>query len=287
MIVKNSSRNFKCFKSTWRYFAGNGVYLILLNLVPSLLLAFLLSPTSTLYYLFHTDKVDTSNLGNMFENMWRLPYEFWYLGLIGLILIVFTGAISFGAIDRHMRVGEFTVSPRYVKTRLNFNLLTAIKFVIVAVASLEFYNLIATLLYFLWANVSSSQTAALVFSSLTLCVMELAMVCTMSLFILWPPFMLHTGMKSSDAFKRAWSSMSGKTFQTMVSIFTMVVPLQLVMIVTAAFDLGVVCRTVLDAFSYALVIPFYFTLMYNLFYEVTGTERMDITAKKKDIWSKK
>lgn len=286
MIVKDSSKNFNCFKSTWRYFVSNGMYLVLINLVPTLLLAFLLSPTSTLYYLFHMKSLDVSSIGNLFGMIWHLPYEFWYLGLIGLITLVFTGAVTFGVIDRHMRVGEFTVSPRYIKTRLNYNLLTAIKFVVVAVASLEFFNIVTTVLYFLWANVFSNQTTALVFSVITLCLMELGMICTMSLFILWPPYMLHTGLKSGSAFKMAWSNMSGKTFQTMVTIITAVAPLQLIMVITAACDLGVVCRTILDAISYSIIVPFYFTLMYNIFYEVTGTERMDLLNKKKDIWSK-
>ncbi|MDE6060308.1 MAG: hypothetical protein K2G31_02400 [Clostridia bacterium] len=286
MIVKNSSKNFNCFKSTWRYFASNGVYLVLINLVPTLLLAFLLSPSSTLYYLFHMKSVDASDLGNLFNAIWHMPFGLWYLGLIGLILLVLTGAVTFGVIDRHMRVGEFTVSPHYIKKRLNYNLFTAIKFVVVALISLEFYNIVTTVLYFLWANVFSNPTTALVFSIITLCLMELGMICTMSLFILWPPYMLHTGLKSAAAFKMAWSNMSGKTFKTMLTIISIVLPLQIIMVITAAFDLGVVCRLVLDALSFALVVPFYFTLMYNTFYEVTGTERMDLVAKKKDIWSK-
>lgn len=287
MIVKDSTKNFNCFKSTWRYFFDKGVYLILLNIAPTLLLAFLLSPSSTMYYLFDMNKMDATNLGSLFESMWNMPYSFWYIGIIGLVLLVITGSITFGVIDRDMRVGEFTVSPRYTKTRLNYNLLTGVKFVVVAVLSLEFYNVVTTVLYYLWANLFSSATTTMVFSVITLCVMELGMITTMSMFILWPPYMLHTGLKSFNAFKTAWSSMSGKTFQTIISIITVVLPIQIIMAVTAALDLGVICRTVLDGVSYAIVVPFYFILMYNIFYDVTGTERMDIVAKQKNIWAKK
>ena len=286
MIVKDSSKNFNCFKSTWRYFVSNGMYLVLINLVPTLLLTFLLSPSSTMYYLFQMKTVDTSDIANLFDAIWHMPFGLWYLGVIGLVLIVLTGAITFGVVDRHMRVGEFTVSPRYIKTRLNYNLLTAIKFVALAVVSLEFYNIVTTVLYFLWANVFSNQTTALVFSIITMLVMELGMMFTMSQFILWTPYMLHTGLKSGAAFKMAWSNMSGKTFKTIITIATIVLPLQLIMVITAALDCGEACRVILDALSYALVVPFYFTLMYNTFYEVTGTERMDLAASKKDIWSK-
>ena len=287
MRVKDSTKNLNCFKATWRYFGDKGIYLVLINLLPTLLLPFVLSPSVTMYYLFDMKTIDTSSISALFSYMWSMSYSFWYIGIIGAVLLVFSAAITFGVIDRHMRVGEFTISPNRVKSRLNYNILTAIKFVIVAIASLEFFNIVATLLYYLWANVFADYAAKMVFSCCTLIIMELSMIFTMSWFILWPPFMLHTGMKTSAAFKTAWGSMSGRLIRTVFAIFVVVVPLQIVMIITAACNLGDICRTVLDAISYAIIVPYYITLMYNTFYDITGTERMDIEAKKKDIWAKK
>ncbi len=287
MRVVDSTKNLNCFKATWRYFGDKGIYLVLINLLPTLLLPFVLSPSVTMYYLFDMKTIDTSSISALFSYMWSMPYSFWYIGIIGAVLLVFSAAITFGVIDRHMRVGEFTISPNRVKSRLNYNILTAIKFVIVAIASLEFFNIVATLLYYLWANVFADYAAKMVFSCCTLVIMELCMIFTMSWFILWPPFMLHTGMKTSAAFKTAWSSMSGRLFRTVFAILVIVVPLQIVMIITAACNLGDICRTVLDAISYAIIVPYYITLMYNTFYDITGTERMDIEAKKKNIWAKK
>ena len=287
MRVVDSTKNLNCFKATWRYFGDKGIYLVLINLLPTLLLPFVLSPSVTMYYLFDMKTIDTSSISALFSYMWSMPYSFWYIGIIGAVLLVFSAAITFGVIDRHMRVGEFTISPNRIKSRLNYNILTAIKFVIVAIASLEFFNIVATLLYYLWANVFADYAAKMVFSCCTLVIMELCMIFTMSWFILWPPFMLHTGMKTSAAFKTAWSSMSGRLFRTVFAILVIVVPLQIVMIITAACNLGDICRTVLDAISYAIIVPYYITLMYNTFYDITGTERMDIEAKKKNIWAKK
>ncbi len=287
MIVKDSTKNFDCFKSTWRYFIDKGLYLILINLLPSALIPFVLSPSTTMYYLLEFDASSPHDLGNMFVKVWGLPFSFWYIGLIGIALLALSAAITFGVIDRHMRVGEFTVSPRRVKTRLNYNVLTAFKFVVVAFISLAFFNILATLLYYLWITVFTNATTAMVFCCLTLVVMEIGMVCTMSLFILWPPFMLHTGMKSWYAFKNAWSSMSGRVLRTMLSIIVVVLPFQIVMVITSVCKLGTVAHVVLDALAYAVIVPYYITLMYTTFYDVTDTERMDLTSKKKNIWSKK
>ena len=287
MRVKDSTKNLDCFKATWRYFGDKGVYLVLINLLPSLMIPFAMSPSVSMYYLFDMKTLNITSIASLFEYMWSVSYSFWYIGLIGSVLLALSAAITFGVIDRHMRIGEFTVSPRRVKVRLNYNVLTAIRFVLVAAISLEFFNIVATLLYYLWATAFSSYVMTIVFSVLTLCVMEICMIYTMSWLILWPPFMLHTGLKSTAALKSAWSSMSGRLSRTAFSIIVIVVPLQAVMIITAACNLGIVCRTVLDAISYAIIIPYYITLMYNSFYDVTGTERMDIELKKKDIWAKK
>lgn len=287
MIVKDSTKNLNCFKSTWKYFADKGIYLILLNIIPALLMPFMLSPSRTMYILFEMDTVDSSSLGNLFLQMWNLPFSFWYIGIIGLVLAIITVAITFGVIDRHMRVGEFTVSPSRIKVRLNYNILTSLKFVLISVVALEFYNIVSTLLFFLWITVFPSHTTALVFSCITLVLMELSMIYTMSWFILWPPFMLHVGMKSGEALKRAWSGMAGRIVRTALAIVVVVVPFQAVMVITACFNLGDVCSTVLDGIAYAVIVPYYLTLMYNTFYDVTGTERMDIEATKNNIWSKK
>ncbi|MCM1306703.1 MAG: hypothetical protein NC037_03745 [Bacteroides sp.] len=287
MIVKDGARNLNCFKNTWRYFGDKGFYLVLINLVPALMLPFVLSPSEAMYYLFDMEFLNIHSIASQFEYMWRPVYSYWYIGVIGLALLVFTSAITFGVIDRHMKVGEFTLSPRRIKSRLNYNLLTALKFVIATVIILVFFDIVAILLYFLWATVFKSYAATLVFSIGTMCLVEVLMIYTMCWFILWPPFMLHTGLKSSSAFKSAFSSMGGRLTKTAFSICVPIIFFQAVMIITAAFKLGVICRVVLDGVAYAIIIPYYFTLMYNTFYEVTGTERMDIELKKKDIWAKK
>ena len=285
MIFRDGNRNLNCFKSTWRYFGDKGIYLVLINLLPALMLPFALSPSVTMYYLFDMKYINIHSISALFSYMWDMHYSFWYIGLIGLVILVFSLAITFGVIDRHMRIGEFTLSPSRIKARLNYNVLTSLKFVAVAFISLEFFNIVATLVYFLWATVFKSYVTTLVFSALTLVTLELCMIYTMSWFILWPPFMLHTGLKSSAAFKSAWSSMGGRLTKTAFSIFVIVACFQIVMIVTAAFRLGNLLRIVLDGIAYAIIIPYYVTLMYNTFYEVTGTERMDIELKKKDIWA--
>ncbi len=275
------------FTESMKYFLDKGIYLVLINIVPCMLLPFLISPSSTLYYLFIYDRIDASSFANMYTQLRQIPFELWYVGLIGLALLVVSIAITMGVIDRHMRVGEFTLGLSSVKSRLNYNLLTALRFMLLAFLSLEVFNNLAIVIYYLWARVFHSAVAWLVFSTVTLAIMQFAMIMLMATVILWPPFMLHTGLRAKDAFRTAWRQMSRRVVQTAFSIAVVMLPIEIIMIVTGVLDLGIVCRTVLDGVGYAVVIPFYFVLMYNVFYDVTGTERNDLNMKDKQIWSRR
>lgn len=287
MRVIDSTKNMNVFKATWKYFLDKGAYLLLISVAPSLFIPFLLSPSSTLYYLFEYKTINPQNFGDMYRQMRALPFSYWYLGLIGLALLVFSIAITFGVIDRHMRIGEFTVSPSRVKNRLNYNILTALRFGITAFAAMELSNLLTSVLYYLWWVTFKSGATWLVFSIFTLLLNQLIMLVVMSWLILWSPYCLHTGLKAKDAIVNAVRSMSGRVIRTTFTLFSCVAPIELVMIITGALNAGVIAQFLLDVISYMVVVPFYITLMYTLFYDVTGTERMDYVRKKKDIWSKK
>lgn len=287
MRVIDSTKNMNCFKATWKYFLDKGAYLMLISIAPSLLIPFLLSPSSTLNYLFEYKTIAPQNFAQMFLEMRDLPFSYWYLGIIGLILLVFALAIMFGVIDRHMRLGEFTVSPTKVKTRLNHNLLTALRFGITAFAALEVSNLVVTAFYYLWFVSFESRVTWLVFSSLTLIVVQFVMLALMTWLILWSPYCLHTGLSAKVALGRALHSMSGRVTRTAFTLFTCIAPIELAMVLCGALGAGVIAQILLDVIAYVVVVPFYVTLTYIVFYDVTGTERMDLIKKKKDIWSKK
>lgn len=274
-----------CMKSTLKYFFDKGPQLVLLAIVPSLLSALLLSPSASLYYLMQYNDVHGETFAELYKDMHFLPFEFYWLGIIGLVLYFFVLALMFGTVDRHMRIGEFTISFRRAKTRLNYNFLTALKFGLTIGVVFELCDVLVTVLYYLWAAVFGSGAAWLVFSVFSWLAVSALLLYTAAAVMLWPPFMLHTGLKSLDAFRMGWRHMSGRILKSMLTLLIVVVPIQAVMIIVGAITDNTVARVILDGLSFALVLPYYVILMYNTFYDVTGTERMDL--QKIDIWSRK
>lgn len=281
MRVRLTERNTGCYKNSIKYFFDKGVYLMLILIAPSLLLPFLISTSSTLYYLFDYQTINPTSIWDMFVTIMELPYSFWYLGIIGFVLLVLCVAIIYGVIDRHMRLGEFTIAPDKLKTRLNFNILSALRCCLLTFLAFEIFNVLTTILYYLWWVMFDSRVTWLVFSIFTQILGQLAMFYLSALTILWCPYSLHTGLKSKDALRQAISSMSGRLMRTKFMLMLVVLPVEICMIVTGALHCGVVAEVLLDAIAYLYIVPFYFVLSYNIFYDVTGTERMDLVKKEK------
>ena len=272
-------------KSTLRYFFDKGPQLMVLTIIPSLLSALLFSPSASLYYLMSYRNLHADHFAELYSDMHFLPFNIFYLGIIGFVLYVLVLALLFGIVDRHMRIGEFTISFRRAKTRINYNILTAIKFSVVFSVVFLLGDLLLTALYYLWAVVFGSGAAWLVFSLFSWLLVYFCVLFFAAAMLLWSPFMLHTGLRTYDAFRMGWRQMSGKILKSMLTLFVVVAPLLIIMIIVGSLTSNLVARVILDGLAYAIVLPYYVILMYNVFYDVTGTERMDL--QKVDIWSKK
>ena len=264
----------KCLKATLSYFFDKGAQMVLLSVVPSLLAALLFSPSAGLYMLASYEDIRADSFASLYKQMHFLSYDFYWVGIIGLALCIFVIALLFGIVDRHMRIGEFTLSFRRAKTRINYNILTALRFGLAAGVAFE-----------LWARLFGSGEAWLVLSLFSLIAVTAVFLFVMSGLLLWPPFMLHTGMRSGEAFRLGWRQMSGRLPSSVVTLLVVLLPFAAAMAVVSALTSGTVVRVVLDGVAMAVALPYYITVMYVQFYDVTGTERMDLN--KTDIWSRK
>lgn len=275
----------KYIRQTFSYYFDKCPYLWLITVVPSLLLAFALAPSDALYYLMEYDNLATTSFADFYTAMHVMPFSFYWVGFIGLALMVFFVAILFGTIDRHMRIGEFTVSFKRAKTRLNYNLLTALKFTIAITLVVELGNLALTLAYYAYAMIVGEGVVWLVLSSITMCVFGLISLFLLCAIMLWSPFMLHTGLKTTDAFKMGWLQMGGKTKYAVTVLVLGMMPFLIAMLISGLFNAGEIVMVVLDGLMFTAIIPLYISMSYVIFYDVTGTERMDL--EKENIWSKR
>ena len=150
----------------------------------------------------------------------------------------------------------------------------------------------ATALIFFYSSpklsISSLKTIHYTFYILcffTLLIIGILLTITVSIMILWPPFMLHTGLTSGNAFRMSFAQIKGSITKIAMNIILLFLPFYVIMLLNSLFDWSFVIGYVLDALSVLLVYMFYIILMYTIFYDVTGLERMDQVKKKNiNIW---
>ncbi len=273
------------FKSTWKYFFSKGMLYMLLMVVPSFLIPFILSPSSLFDILTHMRLDDPNGYMHLFLYLFGFDYRYIWVGIIGILLSVFLTAILFGAIDRHMRTGDFTLSIKRINVRMNYNISTAFRFVLAMFFVYLVFEVLCLLFFILWATVAKTYTSFYILCFFTLLIICILLTITVSIMILWPPFMLHTGLTSGNAFRMSFAQIKGSITKIAMNIILLFLPFYVIMLLNSLFDWSFVIGYVLDALSVLLVYMFYIILMYTIFYDVTGLERMDQVKKKNiNIW---
>ena len=146
-------------------------------------------------------------------------------------------------------------------------------------------DLLLAVLYYLWAVAFGAGAEWLVFSIISWLLVSGVQLYISTRMLLWAPFMLHTGLRSYDAFRMGWRQMSGRMVPAAVALFFVVLPADVLTVLIGALTDNIVWRVIADGIIYSVVLTVYVVLMYTVFYDVTGTERMDL--RKIDLWSKR
>ncbi|MDD4839961.1 MAG: hypothetical protein PHE93_04755 [Clostridia bacterium] len=274
----------KHLKPMMKYLKSKGLPLFLLAIIPSILTSFIVSPSSMLYFLCDYFKIESFDFTSIYLKLVNFDSEFYYIGIIGVVLYVLVVAIMFGTVDRHMRVGEFTINFHRAKARLNYNLLTALKMTCVIVIVFELYNLLNVGFALLWVGTFVSKPTAFVFSVTIFVITSFALLVTYSSMLLWPPFMLHTGLTSVGAFKMGIRQNVGNIIRVGGVMLVPIIPIFVLMLLNGILGWGNLVRILLDGICLAILAVTYIVLMYTVFYDVTGTERLDL--QNKNIWSR-
>ncbi len=272
------------FKSTWKYYFSKGMIFALILAIPAVFMPCLVSPSSLFRALCSFKLQNPDGYTDMFLSMF-FDYRYIWIGAIGLLLAFFATSLVFGAIDRHMRTGQFTLSIRRANVRLNFNIITAARFVLVMAITFLIYLFLNLLFFMLWATISKGYPTFYVLCGISFILLSLLYALLLAIIILWPPFMLHTGLTSGHAFRMSFAQINGHIMKIAFNILFLALPCYVIMLLSAIFGWNVYVGFAFDIISILFMYHYYIMLMYTIFYDVTGLERMDQQASKKtNIW---
>lgn len=269
------------FKSVLNYKNGKFIYMILLTIIPSVVLSLCISPSTIIDFFCRYNKLDINGFASIATIFFNYKAGFiWYI-LGGILLTAVSLSLLFGAINRHMRVGEFTISFDLFFKRLNFNIITAIKFISVALIIVELgLFMIAVFTYAI--SLVLSMVSAWVASIIVMLIVGFLIFFAFSLIILWVPTILYTGLNSRKSFNLGVTKISKNLLKLTYNLSIPALPLFLVMVINSLLHLRL--NMFLDIVLYITMINYYVIMMYTLFFELEGIERVDL--KSVSIWRK-
>lgn len=272
----------KLLKPTFQYLKSKGLFVFLMVLVPSILTCFLISPSSMLYFLYQFKDLKSYDFVTMITKLYGLDTPYFYLGIIGVIAFVFVIAFMFGIVDKHMRMGEFKLSFSTFKSSLNYNFLTTLKFTILILVIFELYNILNMAFAFLWATAFDTFTAVLLFTILSYFILSFILLFSLTSIILWPQNQIHMGMNTKSSLGLAIRQIGENAIRVGFLLMIFTVPFAVLMLLNSLFKWGVIARIALDSLALATVTTVYIIVMHVIFYDITGTERMDL--QNVDFW---
>lgn len=273
---------FKYLKMTLSYTNGRIWYLLLLSLLPSVLIAFIFSPYGSIDFLCRFGDYYTATFGEIMLAVMGISMSYYWLGIVGIFAVPFFLSILFGAVERHMRVGEFDLGFNRVRARLNFNYITAVKFTLIIFVVYMFFKFLQGTMFYLFCN-SLQWGWALSLSIIWYVLIFFVELSLLSVFILWVPTMLQTGLNSAKSLGLSVRQGARYSLSTMGILLIPTIPMIAFMIVNSTLRLHI--DIVLNAVLLTITVVYYVVLMYTIFFDINGIEREDI--KKVDIWGNK
>ncbi|MEG1613228.1 MAG: hypothetical protein RR357_03575 [Clostridia bacterium] len=271
----------KLLKLTLNYTNSKFWYLLLVSLIPSVSIAFVVSPYSSLDFLCTYFSQNVSSFSVIYKSILGIKTSTFWIGIIGVVLVPIAFSILIGTVERHMRMGEFTLGVSRLRVRINYNFLTSLKFLLVLLLIFQIGKFLQGIMFFAFAKFFT-ETVAFVFSIVWYILIFILEWFVLSLIILWMPTMLQTGLSSTKAFGLSVRQVMRHVLSIMLTMLVPTLPMVLFMIANAL--LGLKIGLILDSIILSITFVYYIVLMYSVFYDVNGIEREDL--KKVDIWKK-
>ena len=197
------------------------------------------------------------------------------------LLAVLSYCMLFGAIDRHMRIGSFTMSFKRFSARANYNMISATLFSVAVILCFVLDEFVFASLATLSSNVFSgvTLTVALSFSAfLSFALLALAV----ALLIMWVPTMMHTGLNANAAFGMSVRQLGRDYWNVALSLAAVGAVALVLYVINGVLKMHI--GVFLDMVLYFFLVVYYLVLAFTLFFEKNGIERMDL--KKTSIWEK-
>lgn len=265
----------KFISKTFQYLSFKKFFkLLLVALVPALLLAWKFSLNSMSDFLVNYKTMDLSSFNAIFNVV--SEFQLRHLPIYIIIFVIFLVCLTeiIGAVERDMRVGDFTLHNFFRRFNNNF---IAVSFTLLYfLISILVMAIAAAAFYFLWAVIAGTTTA-LILSIFTMVILFCLLGVSWAFFFLLVPNMIITGQSLFACLRDSVRQTRGIFIQLVIAIILPLLPAFGLIYLERALHLEL--AFLLDVFINAVLIVYYPTLMLVVYYEVMGLAREDLNPQ--------
>ena len=262
---------------TFRYIFKNFIFLFAFVLIPSYFLTASGDPADIRAIIdSFVAGGERAEFREVFAFFSPLNDRGWAFALICFAAVIVCFPMLFGFIEKHMRLGLRTW--KGIAGRFNFNFLTTLAVFFVCIALYEVWALLAAGL--VYAETLLLQGIAGSIAALVTAVGMVALLCYLiSTFLLWLPCLQITGYSYMDALVYSNSLAARKKGKIFLSSFLPCAAGYAARGLIVAFVQNGAAAFVITELVYLFLILYICVLMFVVYFDAAGEERMDLNKK--------
>lgn len=268
-------------KKAFNYANSKLFYLLIFSVLPAAFCSACFPISKIINFVCRYNGTPVIGFKDIFAFSSHILDKWWWIPFAMFLFAVLSFCMLFGAIDRHMRIGHFTVSFKSFGSRANYNFVSVTQFALLVTVCFLLDQLLFTcfsaVAVKLWTGVRLTVALAVI-----ACIAFVGLEFGVSLLVLWVPTMMHTGLKSGAAFGLSVKQL-GRDYWSVAGSLTCVSAAGLVFFVLNGL-LELRLGVLLDMVYYSFIVVYYIVVSFTLFFEKNGIERLDL--KKTSIWEK-
>lgn len=264
-------------KLTFQYiFSKNFWKLALLSVIPSILMSFVSTFSSTIKLFINFFQVTEFNFKTIHDWVSDLNSSPWtyYLEMFGIMLLLsLLLSIFIGTMQRHMRTGKFQITN--ILKRINENIMPSFASLACVYALIFIYGILVSLVTSLWFTLTGDNIATFVLSLIFMIVAFVIMVFIISLFSMTAPNIVCTGQKVRDSVSLSIRTVGPKTIDVALSFIVPLIPLFALQIGISFTNISWL-QKLADIFMMIAICCYYPTLIFVTYYDLFDRDREDL-----------
>ena len=207
----------KYFKNTMDYMRRNFPKLLLFSIIPAIVFTFTGNIWKTVSFFANPEAI-TKGFSHIYSHFSFIFGESILLGILGFFVVSFFASLTFSAIERHMKIGKFSISKPF--SRVDESIMAVMPVYFFFVLGLELLALLNTV--FIVAFAAISVTVGFVVAHISTAIIFSVAILLSIQILFWIPAMSVLGYPLKSALLFSMKALSGKSKKIFGLFFTII-----------------------------------------------------------------